>query len=128
MSQKENMVVLDPASSLQIVDVLGKSYELIKDSIKVNGAKYNDESKIKVVLESDNTLKIDIPNELAINENEIEVSIRLKDKKEGIKHFTSRDCYFNFIPSTNNKYYEKKTSISYLVDGNDLSYIKLKNN
>ena len=128
MNQADNVIVLDPSSSLQIVDVLGSGYTLVKDSIKVNGEKYTNDSKIKVSLEGDNTLKIDIPNNLAINVNEIEVTIKLSDKNEGIKHFTSRDCYFNFIPSTNNKYYEKKTSISYLVDGNDLSYIKLKKN
>ncbi len=124
MNQTNDIVVLDPASSLQIVDVLGTGYSLDKSSILINGQKYTKDSKIKVELSDDNTLKIDIPNNLALNENKIEAVIKLKEKKEGIKYYTSRDSYYNFIPSTNNKNYEKKTPLSYLIDGN--GYIKLE--
>lgn len=124
LNQENNVLVLEPSSSLQIIDFIGKSYTILKDSIKVNGNNYNKDNPIKVSFEEDNSLKIEIPNNLAVNENVIEVTIKLQDKKENVKHYTSRDCYYNFVPSADNKYYEKKTPLSYLIDGN--SYIKLE--
>lgn len=115
--------LLDKSSGIQIVDVLGTGYKVIEKSIIINGSTYKDKSKIKVNV-ANGTINIDIPNALSKRTNTIELKIKLTESKSGIKYFTSQDAYYNFIPSSNNKFYGKKTSLSYLIDGN--GYIKLK--
>ena len=117
--QKE---ALDPTSGIGIVDVLGNGYKLVKDSVIVNDKDYSDNSEIKVITENQ-MIKIDIPHELCPAVNTIEVKIKLQETTPGVKYFTSQDAYYNFTPSDTNKFYEKKTPQSYLIDGN--GFIKL---
>lgn len=122
MNSENNTEVLDKTSGIQIVDVLGNGYSLVENSLKVNDKKYTKNEQIKVDIEN-HTIKIDIPNELCSTINKVEAVIKLTDKSPDIKFFTSQDAYYNFVPSENNKFYEKKTPQSYLIDGN--GYIKL---
>lgn len=122
MNSNNNTVVLDETSGIQIVDVLGNGYSLVENSLKVNDKNYTKNEKINIDIEN-HTIKIDIPNDLCNKVNTIEATIKLTDKSPDIKYFTSQDAYYNFVPSENNKFYEKKTPQSYLIDGN--GYIKL---
>lgn len=123
MNNSNNTEVLDKASGIQIVEVLGNAYTYIDNSININGQKYNKKSKIKATING-NVLTVDIPHEYCLKTNTIEIEIKLDKNASSDKQFTSRDSYYNFAPSSTNKFYGKKTSQSYLIDGS--GYIRLK--
>ena len=122
IKEDDKVKALDETSGINIVDVVGNGYKILEKSIKVNSRSYSDASDIKVVLESQ-MIKIDIPHELCNDTNTIELKIKLQEKNSGVKYTTSQDAYYNFTPGVNNRFYEKKTPQSYLIDG--AGYIKL---
>ena len=124
MKKDKDIEVLDKSSGIQIVDFLGVGYNFIDNSIVVNGSNYNSKKDIKISI-SGGTIRINIPHNKCNQTNTIKLKIKLVQNARGTKYYTSRDSYYNFVPSSDNKFYGKKTPQSYLIDGN--GYIKLSN-
>lgn len=115
-----------------ITDLYGEGFELIQDKFLINGQSINlkeDEESYEDIIISykNNKLVITFPNEKVKENNKIEVYLKLvgRDKEE---YEVSKEAYYSFTPSDNNKYYEKKGMQSYIIEGNSKIKIDKKQN
>lgn len=145
---KDNSQMFKENSTLTIIDKIGKGYILDQENILINGTKYNisntvtkpDDSFIAsgvsinndgtisaesgiIIKYKDNVLSISMPSS-AMQMIKAEIYITLKERKTHYKYVTSEECYYNFIPSTENDFYHKKSSQSYVIEG--LGYMLLE--
>lgn len=127
----KNRELIENNSYLTITEELGKGYELVKDDIYINDKDYKlNENTLKSkegvnINYIDNCVNIEIPSSLVSKKNEITFHIKLISRDVSVKHNTTIDSYYGFIPASSNSFYEKKSRQSYIIEGN--GYIVLKN-
>ena len=121
--------LLKENSSFIITDVLGDSYELLKNKVKINNlsidvsdSKNIDTKSLKVTYYN-NIIDISIPSSSINNSFVIETYIKLKNRETNKKHVTTKEAYYSFIPNIQNDNYLKKSIQSYVIDGS--AYIVL---
>ena len=127
---KDTKNIIQKDSYFSIIDIIGNGYQLNTKKIIINDKLYklktdtltSDEG---IVLQyAENVLYIDIPENLILKPQHIEVYISLKSRDSYVEYKTTQDTYFNLTPSSDNDFYQKKDSQSYMMDG--YGYIKLK--
>lgn len=126
----DNSELLEKDSAFNIVDLIGDSYILLEDSLVMNGKKITLADNIYFdndisISYNNNTIEFKLPADSLKKNNEIEMKIKLNDMTTGVRHMTSHESYFNFIPSSSNNYYQKRTAQSYVINGS--AYIVLSN-
>ena len=129
-ANKSKSNILETSTNLTIKDSLGEGY-ILKESVTINDKNYTlkdnktyNNNGILLSYEN-NTIEVNIPNTEATTTNEIICYIKLIGRKTNYKYQTSKETYYNLTPSLDNNYYQKKSSQSYLIEGN--AYILLTN-
>lgn len=129
-SKNNGKKVLDDDSNLVITDNLGEGYELYQKEIVINEKEYNyseniiSKDNIKFSLREDE-VSIQVPAKLVNKNNTITFYIRLSSRNLNKIYETTKDSYYSFTPSSENTFYEKTGSQSYIINGS--GYIKLAN-
>lgn len=128
-NSKDAKYILNENSTFTITDILGDSYELMKNKTTINNLpiSVSESSKDPNTLNVtyfNNTVEIIIPSTKMNNSYVIETYIKLKGREINKKHITTKEAYYSFIPNMQNDKYYKKTKQSYVIDGK--AYIVLR--
>ena len=120
--------IIRKGSYFSIIDIIGRGYELDLENIKINDKTYKLTESVTsdegiIVDYEDHILYIDIPENLILKTQKLEFYITLVERDLYFEYLTTEDTYFNLVPSSDNDFYPKKESQSYMMDG--YGYIKL---
>jgi len=117
-------------SRFTITDVIESAYKLSRDKVIINDESvklysYNTVTSDYEMNYTDNTFEISFPVKKIEKYTSIAIYIELKDREINKKYFTSNEAYYTFVPNNINNFYDKKTTQSYVIDGD--GYILLGN-